>query len=230
MRFLPSARRHRAVLADDRRRRQGACRRDRPDDEGRADAAVDARRRLRADHRPRQAPADRARSSRRSPRGPRTARPPATPPTATRSRRSTPGSPAPAARSTLAPPKAYTPHAAGGGIDDYHCFVLDPKLKQDAFVTAALIQPQRTGIVHHVILYEAAGAQATAADAAERGERRQGLDVLRRARTCRSTSPARRCDRPSRPAAVDRRVGAGPHDERAARTAPACCCTRARRS
>jgi hypothetical protein len=63
----------------------------------------------------------------------------------------------------LAPPRAYAPHAAGGGIDDYHCFLLDPKLKQNAFVTGALIQPQRTGIVHHVILYEAAGAQATAA-------------------------------------------------------------------
>src|SRR4051812_35344262 len=45
---------------------------------------------------------------------------------------------------TLAPPKAYVPHAAGGGIDDYHCFVLDPKLTQDAFVTGALIKPQRT--------------------------------------------------------------------------------------
>ncbi len=64
---------------------------------------------------------------------------------------------------TLMPPKAYSPHAAGGGIDDYHCFLLDPKLKQDAFVTAALIRPQRTGIVHHVILYEASGAQAVAA-------------------------------------------------------------------
>jgi hypothetical protein len=62
---------------------------------------------------------------------------------------------------TLAPKKAYTPHAAGGAIDDYHCFVLDPKLSTDAFVTAALIKPQRTGIVHHVILYEAAGVQAT---------------------------------------------------------------------
>ena len=65
---------------------------------------------------------------------------------------------------TLMPPKAYSPHAAGGGIDDYHCFLLDPKLKQDAFVTAALIRPQRTGIVHHVILYEAAGAQTAAAE------------------------------------------------------------------
>ncbi|HEX7436994.1 MAG TPA: hypothetical protein VF308_09810, partial [Caldimonas sp.] len=64
----------------------------------------------------------------------------------------------------LAPNKAYTPHAANGAIDDYHCFVLDPKLKRNAFVTAALIKPQRTGIVHHVILYEAAGAQAAEAD------------------------------------------------------------------
>src|SRR4051794_36014823 len=64
---------------------------------------------------------------------------------------------------TLLPPKAYSPHAAGGGIDDYHCFLLDPKLAQSAYVTAALIRPQRTGSVHHVILYEAAGAQATAA-------------------------------------------------------------------
>jgi hypothetical protein len=46
---------------------------------------------------------------------------------------------------TLAPKKAYTPHAPGGGIDDYHCFVLDPKLTQDAFVTGALIKPQREG-------------------------------------------------------------------------------------
>jgi Copper type II ascorbate-dependent monooxygenase, C-terminal domain len=65
---------------------------------------------------------------------------------------------------TLMPPKAYQPHAPGGGIDDYHCFLLDPKLTQNAFVTAALIQPQRTGIVHHVILYDASGAQAVAAE------------------------------------------------------------------
>jgi hypothetical protein len=82
-------------------------------------------------------------------------------------RRSTPdagaGLAGPGRTVTLAPPRAYTPHAAGGGIDDYHCFVLDPRLTQNAFVTAALIRPQRTGSVHHVILYEAAGAQAAAA-------------------------------------------------------------------
>jgi hypothetical protein len=64
---------------------------------------------------------------------------------------------------TLRPPHPYVPHATGGGIDDYHCFLLDPRLKQNVFVTGALIQPQRTGIVHHVILYEAAGPQAAAA-------------------------------------------------------------------
>ncbi|HST17110.1 MAG TPA: hypothetical protein VLK36_05535 [Gaiellaceae bacterium] len=64
---------------------------------------------------------------------------------------------------TLQPPRAYVPHAPGGSIDDYHCFLLDPKLERSEFVTGALIQPQRTGIVHHVILYEVTGAQAAAA-------------------------------------------------------------------
>jgi hypothetical protein len=63
----------------------------------------------------------------------------------------------------LAPDEPYLPHATGGGIDDYHCFVLDPRLAHNVFVTGALIRPERTGIVHHVILYEAAGAQARAA-------------------------------------------------------------------
>src|SRR6478609_2085726 len=74
-----------------------------------------------------------------------------------------PGLSGPGRTVVLAPSRPYTPHATGAGLDDYHCFVLDPKLKQNAFVTAALIRPQRTGSVHHVILYEAAGAQATAA-------------------------------------------------------------------
>ena len=74
----------------------------------------------------------------------------------------------------LSPPRAYTPHAPGGAIADYHCFVLDPKLKQNVFVTGALIRPQRTGIVHHVILYEAAGTQAAAADRKNRASGGEG--------------------------------------------------------
>jgi mono/diheme cytochrome c family protein len=70
------------------------------------------------------------------------------------------GSNAPGTTVTLAPRKAYLPMAAGGGMDDYHCFVLEPRLKQDVFVTSAAVRPQRPGIVHHVILFEAAGRNA----------------------------------------------------------------------
>jgi hypothetical protein len=69
---------------------------------------------------------------------------------------------------TLQPRRAYTPRAADGGLDDYRCFLLDPKLRRDTFVTGALIRPQQAGIVHHVILFEAAGAQAAAATALDR--------------------------------------------------------------
>ena len=129
---------------------------------------------------------------------------------------------------TLAPTKAYTPHATGGGIDDYHCFVLDPKLKQDAFVTAALIKPQRTGIVHHVILFEAAGAQATAAKQLNAANGGKGwtcfggpglpIDVRRPARLTGSASR-----RGSRPGCRDTR-------RTHCRTARACFSTPARRS
>jgi Copper type II ascorbate-dependent monooxygenase, N-terminal domain/Copper type II ascorbate-dependent monooxygenase, C-terminal domain len=51
---------------------------------------------------------------------------------------------------TLTPDQAYTPISN----DDYHCFVLDPKLERDTFVTATNIKPDQTGSVHHVILYK----------------------------------------------------------------------------
>ncbi len=61
---------------------------------------------------------------------------------------------------TLAPARPYLPKAAVGGLDDYHCFLLEPHLTQDMFVTSAVIKPQRASIVHHVILFEAAGENA----------------------------------------------------------------------
>jgi mono/diheme cytochrome c family protein len=67
---------------------------------------------------------------------------------------------APGTIRTLTPSKAYLPKAAVGGLDDYHCFVLEPNLDHDAYVTSAVIKPQRAGIVHHVILFEAAGDNA----------------------------------------------------------------------
>jgi mono/diheme cytochrome c family protein len=70
---------------------------------------------------------------------------------------------APGTTMTLTPTRSYMPKAAVGGLDDYHCFLLEPQLAQDAFVTSALIKPQRPTIVHHVILFEAAGENATEA-------------------------------------------------------------------
>jgi hypothetical protein len=70
---------------------------------------------------------------------------------------------APGTTLTLTPSRAYTPRVIGGSTDDYHCMLLDPKLTQNMFVTSAVVKPQQTGIVHHVILFEATGDNATEA-------------------------------------------------------------------
>jgi hypothetical protein len=82
-------------------------------------------------------------------------------------------SPAPGATITLQPRQPYKPHAALGSTDDYHCMLLDPKLAQDMYVTSAVVKPQRRTLVHHVILFEAAGGNAIEArrlDAASGGK------------------------------------------------------------
>src|SRR5262245_26333581 len=75
----------------------------------------------------------------------------------------TAGSSAPGRTLSLAPARPYLPRADVGGLDDYHCFVLEPRLKRNVFVTSSVIRPDRSDIVHHVILFEAAGANATEA-------------------------------------------------------------------
>ncbi len=70
-------------------------------------------------------------------------------------------------RLELAMPTAYKPAGENGSTDDYRCFLLDPRLAQDAFVTSARIVPGDAAIVHHVILYripQASVDQATALD------------------------------------------------------------------
>lgn len=50
------------------------------------------------------------------------------------------------------PDEGYAPKA--GRSDDYHCFVLDPKLTRAERVTALRIAPGLPSIVHHVLLFE----------------------------------------------------------------------------
>jgi mono/diheme cytochrome c family protein len=70
---------------------------------------------------------------------------------------------APGTTLILTPARSYTPHATAESTDDYHCTLLDPKLSQDMFVTSAAVQPQQGAMVHHVILFEAAGDNAAEA-------------------------------------------------------------------
>jgi hypothetical protein len=51
-------------------------------------------------------------------------------------------------------PSAYTPSAPTGvGTDDYRCFLLDPKVTRDSFVTGFNVRPGNPDVVHHVILF-----------------------------------------------------------------------------
>ncbi|MFC3805518.1 hypothetical protein [Terrabacter sp. MAHUQ-38] len=73
---------------------------------------------------------------------------------------------------TVASPVAYTPKAPTTGTDDYRCFVLDPRLTRDAYVTGFDITPGQPSEVHHVILFRvppSAAAAARARDAESRG-------------------------------------------------------------
>jgi hypothetical protein len=51
-------------------------------------------------------------------------------------------------------PAEYTPSAPTGvGTDDYRCFLLDPKVAKDSFVTGFNVLPGNPDVVHHVILF-----------------------------------------------------------------------------
>ena len=77
-------------------------------------------------------------------------------------------------RMSLKIPKTYTPSAPHGvGTDDYRCFLLDPHLVHDTFLTGTFVKPDNRNVVHHVILYRADPDQVAAAqhlDARDPGE------------------------------------------------------------
>jgi hypothetical protein len=59
----------------------------------------------------------------------------------------------------------YTPSAPEGGTDDYRCFLVDPHLTSDAFVTGAEVIPGQPAVVHHAILFRVEPGQVAAARA-----------------------------------------------------------------
>lgn len=82
--------------------------------------------------------------------------------------------PADATTLSLRMPRAYTPQRVNGSTDDYRCFVLDPKLDRDVFVTSAKIIPGQPALVHHVILFKQSGASAAAAAAKDKETQGKG--------------------------------------------------------
>ncbi|WAS90799.1 monooxygenase [Nannocystis punicea] len=72
---------------------------------------------------------------------------------------------------TLEMPTAYSPSEPI--VDDYRCFILDPGLTEDAFVTAFEVRLGRPDVVHHLTLFALDTAEdeqgAEALDAAEDG-------------------------------------------------------------
>jgi Copper type II ascorbate-dependent monooxygenase, C-terminal domain len=53
----------------------------------------------------------------------------------------------------VAMPAAYTPKAPNGGTDEYRCFLVDPGLAGDAFLTGSQFLPGNAELVHHAILF-----------------------------------------------------------------------------
>jgi hypothetical protein len=65
---------------------------------------------------------------------------------------------------------SYRPSAPKGATDDYRCFLVDPKLARDSFVTSARIEPGQPKIVHHVILFRVGAGQVAAAKSLDAGD------------------------------------------------------------
>jgi hypothetical protein len=77
--------------------------------------------------------------------------------------------------SELAMPAAYSPSAPNGvGTDDYRCFLLDPELKKDSFITGIDVLPGNEDVVHHVILFRVPPDSIAKAEARDAEDDEQG--------------------------------------------------------
>lgn len=47
----------------------------------------------------------------------------------------------------------YVPNPPDGGVDDYHCFVIDPEFTEDKFLNAYQTRPGNVATVHHMLYW-----------------------------------------------------------------------------
>jgi hypothetical protein len=68
-------------------------------------------------------------------------------------------------RMALRMDSTYRPSAPHDvGTDDYRCFLLDPHLTQDRYLTGTFVKPDNPDVVHHVILFRVDPDQVAAAE------------------------------------------------------------------
>ncbi|HEU4811139.1 MAG TPA: hypothetical protein VFT00_03265 [Nocardioides sp.] len=78
-------------------------------------------------------------------------------------------------RLTLTMPEPYTPSAPTGvGTDDYRCFLLDPQLTRDTWLTGTNVLPGNPEVVHHVILFRVPPEQVAVAETMDAGTSGEG--------------------------------------------------------
>lgn len=73
----------------------------------------------------------------------------------------------------------YEPQPPGeGGVDDYRCFVIDPEIDEDQFVSMVHTRPDNAEIVHHMIAYVAPGDEVDELEALEAEDERPGYECF----------------------------------------------------
>jgi hypothetical protein len=78
-------------------------------------------------------------------------------------------------RMKLAMDAPYTPKApTGQGTDDYRCFLLDPHLDKDVWLTGSQVLPGNPQVVHHVILFRVEPEQVAEAERLDATSREPG--------------------------------------------------------
>jgi hypothetical protein len=76
------------------------------------------------------------------------------------------------------PGGVYLPQAPNGGTDDYRCFLADPKLVKDGFVTGVQFLPGNPHVVHHSILFRVEPSQVSAALKKDAADPRPGWECF----------------------------------------------------
>lgn len=78
---------------------------------------------------------------------------------------------------TIAMPQAFTPQLRGTDPNELRCFVVDPGVTSDAFITDYEVRPGTASVVHHVIVYEPeSDANAATADGMQGTDGRPGYN------------------------------------------------------